>query len=370
MKVAIDTGPLTSGDSVRGVGEYTRQLISSLRKLQSKDLELVEVPTEKLNETEADVVHVPYFSTFKKTVPVVNHSKLVLSIHDVIPLIYPKYYPLGFKGNLNLQIQKFRLRQVDAVITDSITSKKDLVRFLGIRPEIIYPIYLDAADHFKKLKSNNPILKKTKRKYHLPDEFVLYVGDVNYNKNLPRLLKARKKANFKLVIVGKQALEVDDVGISLINIQGPRDWIRFLTGRPHPELAHYAKLNKYFKSKHVIRPGYVSNEELVAIYNLATVYVQPSLYEGFGIPVLEAMNCGTAVIASKTQCLYEISEGVCMFFNSKDADEAARKIKRLLDNSDLRKGYIEKGKSHTQNFDWDKTAKETLEVYRKVTSEK
>lgn len=247
----------------------------------------------------ADVVHYTKFRPFFVDLPFVKPAKkVVLTIHDLIPLIYPDHYPSGIRGGINFLINKFLIwKNVDEIITISETSKKDICRFLGVDPKIVHVIYLAPRDLFKKLKK--PIYP------NLPKKFALYVGDINYNKNTPWLIEKAKEINLPLVIAGKQAKEVEKMDLN------------------HPELKHLKNIDW---SK-IIRLGYVDDNDLVKIYNLATVYIQPSMYEGFGLPLLEAVACGTPVIYNKKcQALVEIME--------------------------------------KRNYSWEKCAKETINVYR------
>lgn len=362
MKIAIDKRPLVGGDKVRGVGEYTRNLITALTQLSKKG-DFV------LDEKEYDIVHYPYFHPFFNTVPFFKSKKTVVTIHDVIPLLYPTNYPPGIKGRVRFFIQKLSLKTVDVIITDTETSKKDIVRLLDVPSQKVFPIHLAPAKHFKKLPQK--VLKRVKKKYELPNKFVLYVGDVNYNKNVRTLVNACGVAKIDLVVAGKHALEVDKLGTGLDVLSGPSDYFRFLLGKPHPELAHYQSLlDAIRKNGKVKRLGYIPKEDLVAIYNLATVYCQPSFYEGFGLPVLEAMACGTPVVSSKTQALVEITEDAAIFFDPKDEKEPANILRKVIDDKYLQKRLSQAGLKNVEKFSWEKTAKKTLEVYKKVYAQK
>ncbi|MCJ7805554.1 glycosyltransferase family 4 protein [Patescibacteria group bacterium] len=339
IKVKVDTKPLISGDVVRGVGFYTSQLISHLEKL--KEIELV--------EKDFDIIHYPYFNPFFLTLPVNNNVKTIVTIHDLIPLIYPKQYPSGLKGAIRYRIQKNAVKKADAIITVSETSKKDIVRFLGIPAEKIFVTYEAAGEMFRKLEVGSWMSDVVKR-YGLPERFVLYVGDINYNKNIPALVEACKIINTPLVIVGKQAADLEKM--SLI----------------HPELSHLLT-HKSLILSHSLRLGYVPDEDLVKIINLATVYCQPSFYEGFGLPVVQAFACGVPVVASKTQALVEIGDDAAIFVDPGNPKDIAAGIKRVIENRNLREELIEKGLRRIKDFSWDKTAKETVKVYRKVVGE-
>jgi glycosyltransferase involved in cell wall biosynthesis len=366
MKVAIDSGPLRSGHAVRGIGVMVKEQIEALQKISKKDktLKVDAVDFEKKDLTGYDVVHYPYFFPYSLTLPPKRTGKkMVVTIQDSIHLIYPKKYQPGIRGKINFLKQKRRLKNVDAIITISETSKKDIVRFLGVRPNKVHVVYLAPKKVFQKLKNEES--KKVRKKYNLPSKFVLYVGDINYNKNIPTLIKASKIAKIPLVIVGKQALDIESQGVDLPSLQGPRDWIRFLLGKPHPELAHYNELLGEFKNgKEIIRTGFVSDEDLVKIYNAASVYCQPSFYEGFGLPILEAMACGVPVVISKTNALVEVAGEACLVADPKNPKDMVEKIAEAL----KRKSLVKKGFERVENFTWRKTAKETIGIYKRVVS--
>lgn len=339
IRIFIDTTPLKSGHAVRGIGTYTRNL-----ELELKKKEGVKIVGQK---KDADVVHYPYFDLFFNTLKPAKGKPTIVTIYDVIPLIYLKYYPPGIKGRLNFLRQKKALKGVSAVITISETSKKDIIRFLDVPQDKVYSIHLAPSPDFKKLEIGNWKLEITKR-YSLPERFVLYVGDVNYNKNLSALAAACKKIGTPLVVVGKQAVEE--------NI----DW-------SHPENKQFGKFIEEYGSDSLIRRvGFVPEDDLVKIYNLATVYCQPSFYEGFGLPILEAMACGTPVVAAKTQALVEIAEGVAVFVNPKSTNDIDSGLVSVLKNPELQGELSRKGLEHVKRFSWTKTADETIQVYQKV----
>ena len=345
MKVAIDSGPLTSGDSIRGGGFYTRQLTDALKKDSSLEVEVLDLAKAGLSRF--DIVHYTSFNPYFLTLPLRKAAKTVVTIHDVIPLIYPKHYPAGLRGTIKLFIQKFLVSRVNAVITPSETSKKDIVRLLGIQSNKVDVVYEAPGDIYQPIKDRN-ILGKISKKYNLPSKFVLYVGDVNYNKNVVGLADACKLARTPLVIVGKQA-RAEDFDPS------------------HPENKPLNMLlEKYGNSPQILRVGFVPDEDLVAIYNLASVYCQPSFYEGFGLPVVEAMACGTPVICAKTQALVEIAKGACLFADPKDPKDISEKIQKVLTDNELKSQLVETGTALVKNYSWEKTAKATIDVYRKV----
>jgi glycosyltransferase involved in cell wall biosynthesis len=323
MKIAFVSGVNSSLDSSRGIGVATNSLIEEFKKLSKNNLEIV------ANPKDAVITHYLKFHPFFISLPFIKPSKkVILTIHDLIPLIYPDHYPSGIKGKIRFLINKFLIwKNVDAIITISETSKKDICRFLGVDPKKVHVVYLAPRKIFKKLK--NPSYP------NLPKKFVLYVGDINYNKNIPVLVRACEIAKMPLVIVGKHAKEVENMDLT------------------HPELIHLQNINW----QNVIRLGFIPDEDLVKVFNLASVFVQPSFYEGFGFGVVDAFACGTPVIASKTQALVEIAGDVAVFFDPKNPQDLANKI-RLINKSLVKKGF-----ERVKEFTWEKTAEETLEVY-------
>lgn len=332
-KIYIDDFPLNSGHAIRGMGMYTRNLISNINSLLKDSNEF------KLSKTDYNLIHYPYFDLFFNTLKIDMSVKNVVTVPDVIPLLYPKHYPPGLKGKVRFLMQKKELKKADAIITISETSKKDIVRFLDIDPEKIYVTYLAPNFKFTKLKSS---------KVKLPTRFVLYIGDVNYNKNILTLVKACKLAKLKLVIVGKQAVEAN-------------------YDRNHIENASLKELqDKYGNDKDIIRLGFLSNTDLNYVWNKATLYCQPSLYEGFGLPVLEAMQAGVPVLSSRTQALVEVAENAAKFFDPKSTKDLTQKLKLLMGDTKKRDELIKKGKERVKQFSWERAAKETLDVYRRV----
>ena len=334
MKVAIVSGASKSKDAVRGIGVHTSELFKALRMGSNKNIDIPEIsPNDDLSKF--DVVHFTSFRPFFISLPFTKpkNTKFVLTIHDLIPLIYPNIYKPGIKGKLNYLINKFLVKKyVDAIITISETSKKDIVRFLGVDPKIVNVIYLAPKEVFKKKIIADHWIMEIDGK-QVPRRFALYTGDVNYNKNIPNLIKACKIANIPLVIAGKQAYEIKNMDLK------------------HTELKHLKNIDW----QGVIRLGFVPDEILVDLYNLAAVYIQPSLYEGFGLPVLEAVACGTPIVATKTQALVEIL--------GKDLDYVDP-----YDPNDMAKGILNPNKNINlpRIYSWKKTAEETMDLYAKV----
>lgn len=350
MKVAIDISNLHPGHRQRGVGVYTQQLFQSLQKIKKRDFSVALVEKGELPQ-DADLVHYPWFDLFWSTLMVNKKIPSVVTIHDVIPLRFPDHFPVGLKGKLNLFRQKMALKKINHILTDSQASKKDIIKFLKVPKNKISVIYLATDKQFRPIKKTS-ILSSIEVKYKLPKQFILYVGDVNYNKNIPGLIRAFKKTiqpsnhlAIKLVLVGKAFLD--------------------------KKLPEAQKIDQFIKElsleEDVIRLGFVPTKDLVAIYNLATVYCQPSFWEGFGLPVLEAMACGTPVVVSQTSSLPEVVGEVGILVDPQSTESIAKGIQRVLqyhspDYNTISQNCFKRAKQ----FSWQKTAQETISVYKKV----
>lgn len=367
MRIAIDISALRSGHKVRGIGVMVDQQIKAIKDLKDKSIKLEAVDFSKANLDKYDIVHYPYFFPYFETLPKrLPKARIIVTIQDLIYLVFPDKYPPGLSGRIIFRRQKQRIKDVNSIVTVSETSKEDIFNFLKIDKEKIDVIYLAHKEIFKPIK-NKKRLNETKEKYNLPNDFVLYVGDVNFNKNIITLVKACEKGKLNLVIVGKQASEIEDMGIKLDNIQGPMDWLRYVFNIPHPELEHFRELTEVIKgAKNIIRTGYVSEEELVDIYNLATIYCQPSLYEGFGFPLLEAMACNTPVVASKIRTHMEIAGKAATFFEPENFMDLSKKLTELKGSKNKRELLVKRGSENVKNYSWKKYAKEMIEVYKKV----
>ena len=359
-EVAFDISATSDGHAARGVGFYVNNLVQAF----GDRVRVINVFTSDLSEY--DVVHIPFFNPFIDTFPKnIENKNYIVTIHDLIPLIYPKHYPPGIRGKLRFISQKKKAQNAKAILTDSQASKKDIIRFLEIDPKKVHVVYLAPQTGIAKQDSKQ--LAEIVKKYDLPKKYVLYVGDINYNKNIANLIKACDYAKLPLVIVGKQAAEVEDLGQDVRNLRGPMDWLRFLLGKPHPELAHYKSIYQAFiKNKNVYRVGFVPARDFSGIMQLALVYCQPSFYEGFGLPVLEAFQVVLPVVASRTQALVEVGSDACLYVNPKDYKAMGEKLKQVVGDTRLSQVLIEKGKQRLKQFSWKKTAEQTYEVYKLV----
>ncbi len=353
MRIAIDISPLTAGHflqhRVRGTGFYLRSLKESLVKFHPENEYEFFNRNEKITSA-PDIIHYPYFEPFFLNLPSSIGQSCVVTVHDLTPLVFKNEFPAGVKGEIKWQIQRRRLKNTGAIITDSNSSKKDINKLTGIDNSKIHVVYLAAATYFKQVSEEEK--RKIVKKFNLPRDFVLYVGDVTWNKNLPGLIEAVGKTGLHLVIAG--------AAFANESFDQKNPW--------NKDLAKSQELAK--QNKRIISTGFVNNDDLVALYNAAKLFVMPSFYEGFGLPVLEAMRSGCPVITTKMGSLPEVAGEAGYFVNPDDIDSIASGIKRVMENADLREELSKKGLEQAKKFSWHKTANETIEVYKSIIRNK
>ena len=336
IKVYINSKSHSAG---RGVGYYTQFLSESLTKL----------PEIELTSKDPDIIHYPFFDLFYPTLPFKKEKPTLVTIHDLTPLVMPKRYPKGVRGSITVLRQWLSLSNVNAIITDSQNSKEDICKIFKINQERVFVTPL-AVDPIFFHPLTNAQLVKIRQKYHLPNKFVLNVpGGPNPNKNLPALAEVTSRLNIPLVIVGKGMLQEIKIPV-------------------HPELKDLEALKNY---EHIIYPGFVPTEELVGLYQLATLYCQPSLYEGFGLPLLEAMSVGCLIVSSNTSSLPEIYYPEAITFDPSDQKSMEKAISLALSlpsKEEARHRTLAKDRS--REFSWEKTSKETSAIYQKIYDHK
>ncbi len=342
--ISIDTSPLTGGHAIRGIGTYTRLLVDELKKIPDLSIQL---SGDGRPAAKPDIVHYPFFDFFTASLPIMRRSKTVVTIHDVIPLLFPEYYPVGKRGSLALLRQKFALKTVNAIITDSSVSKSDIIKQLGVAEQKITVVPL--AGNPALVPADAAAIRTVKKRYDLAKNYLLYVGDINYNKNIPQLIKSLKllPPRTQLVLVGKNFYPHDipewrwiEAQIALSDVASQ---VRMLT-----EVAAD------------------DSETLSALYSGSLCYVQPSLYEGFGLPILEAMQCNTVAVASNRASLPEVSGGAAQLCEP-TAEAFAQTITEIMDWSiTKREQVLREQRKWLKHFSWQQTAERTAQVYQQV----
>lgn len=332
---------------VRGSGFYIDSLSESLLKYdKTSNYKFI---SEGGNIPEKiDLIHYPYFEPFFLTLPFFKKIKSVVTIHDLIPLVFPNYFPRGIKGGLKWMIQKRIVKSMDGIITDSNSSKRDILRFTGLKEDKVRVIYLAASEDFKKTEIKDLDAEKFRKKYNIPPKFVLYVGDVTWNKNLPRLLSAIKEINVTLVMVGS-ALISD-------SFDQNNPW--------NQDLVTVNKMSK--GDRRIMRLGFIDRKDLIFLYNLASVFIMPSLYEGFGLPVLEAMSCGCPVVTSREGSLKEVGGSAVYYIDPYDTSSVANGVGEVYFNQNLATELSKKGLSQSKKFSLKKMAQQTAQFYNSI----
>jgi glycosyltransferase involved in cell wall biosynthesis len=265
----------------------------------------------------------------------------VLTVHDLIYHLFPEHHkPLNYLF-LNRAMPLF-VQRAKAVIAVSESTRRDLIRYYGIPPDKITVIYEAAAPHFRPAPPE--AIATVRVRYGLPEDFVLAVGTIEPRKNLSRLLEAlqrlrQKGDNVRLVVVGSKG------------------WLYE---------GFFRHLEELQLGDAVLLPGYVPDVDLPAVYSAAKVYVLPSLYEGFGLEVLEAMACGTAVACSRTSSLPEVGGEAAHYFDPTDVEEMAEAIATVWHNETLRAEMGRHGLAQAARFSWIRAAEETMAVYQRA----
>lgn len=353
MRIAIDISPLKNANAVRGVGYYTKRLIHALKTYAPQhEYHFVESAAE-IDALNPDLIHYPYFDPFFLTLP--NQSKpTVVTVHDCIMLAFPQYFPKGIKGWLKLQLQTWRLQHVDAVITDSHYSKQDIQKYYRIPPHRIYVAHLAVEEYFHRIEDQS-ILDAVKNRYNLPEQFFLKVGDINPTKNFSTTLQAIAQVpDAHLVLVGKALLADQENKPIIPELQTILDTIK-----------------QYHLEQRVHRIGFVPDKDMPALFTLAKALLQNSLYEGFGLPALESISCGTPVVSANVSSLPEIVGDSGIQIDPTSIEQTINAMQNILTLDPVE--YLQLSKQslvQSKNFSLEKLAHDTVKVYEEIINSK
>lgn len=266
----------------------------------------------------------------------------VVTFHDMTYFIYPQLHTRSKRIFFPIAI-RLSAKRANALIASSENTRQDAIRLVNIPNQKISTVRLGIDEHFTKI-SNPAVLEETRRKYNLPDEFILFVGAVEPRKDLPNLLKALSKlisqgSSTHLVIVGRLGWMYEEV-FRQVEILGLGQYVHFT--------------------------GYIPDKDLPIVYNLAQLFVYPSIYEGVGIPPLEAMACGTPVITTNVSSIPEYVNDACILVPPKDTQALSQAIYNTLKDTDLQYHLAQKGPKRSAHFTWKRTAQETVEIYQRI----
>lgn len=360
MKIGIDVSQVVYPG---GVSVYTENLVnalleidkinnyslffSSLRKslkdskFKTQDLKKYKIPPTVLDvlwnklhvlPIEDFVGDIDVFHSSDWTQPPAKKAKLVTTIHDLSFLRWPKSTHPKI-----LAVQKRRLgwvkKEVDQIIAVSRATKKEIIELLGIRPEKITVVHEGTSQDVKNFQFSLSNFQKLKKRFGIRGQYLFAYGSVAPRKNIEKVIKAfemiREKIDYQLIIIGNYEPK----------LRLPKD---------------------------VILTGFLSRKEMLTLFSQATAFVYPSLYEGFGLPILEAFTLGVPVVTSDVSSMPEVAGKAAVLVNPKSEKLIAEGIIKILDSDGLRKEMMKAGKKRAGLFSWEKAARETIEVYKKT----
>ncbi len=392
MKIAININELTLKEET-GVKVYTREIVGALAKIDEENeyvLYTSKLPEEELVSEASGLssflknvnnnskffiqnskFNFPFWTYIKlpqeirkdkpdvffmpiQSSPFLNkpkNIKIVITVHDLAFLIFPEHFTAKDRFLLNFHTKR-AVQMADKIIAPSETTKKDLIKFYKVSENKINVIYhgvnpptplIRGANNFQFLRPRRTSLGLAVSSFQFP--YILFVGQIQPRKNLIRLIEAfelikekkKKYPNLKLVIAGGGG------------------WMANKT---------YEKARKSKFSKDIIFVGKVSNEHLAELYENALIFVMPSLYEGFGLPILEAMSCGVPCAVSNNSSLAEIVDDHGLLFDAYNSSDIAQKISMFLNNDILRKDFSQRSLRNAKKFSWTESARKTLEVFK------
>lgn len=358
MKIAIDT-QTTLGQKT-GFGFYVKNLVEALEKVDSSDeyhkispggerdfstpqrlfWDQVSFP-RRAKRAKVDILHQPCFSA-----PLFFRGKVVVTCHDLISIFFPENLPLASRLFYS-KWMPYSYRKADMIIAISEHTKKDIMTLLKIPESKIRVIHSAASKDFKPIKSPE-ILAEVQNKYKTGKKYFLDVGTIEPRKNLPFLVRAyalavKKGIRESLVITGKKGWYYEDL---------------------------FKLVDELKLGKRVIFTGYVEEKDLPALYSGATAFVFPSIYEGFGLPPLEAMACGVPVISSNTSSLPEVVNSAGILLPPKDEVLWAKNLVKISENTKLASTLSQLGLMQAKKFSWEETARKTSLVYKELFNEK
>jgi len=292
-----------------------------------------------LRQARVDLLHALAF-----VAPVVAPCPYVVTVYDLSFLRYPEAFRPFNRWYLSRGTAR-SVQRAQAVIAISESTRQDVISFLGVPPERVHTIHCGTDAAYRPLPSAEVDAFKLSRR--LPDTFVLYLGTLEPRKNVDGLIRAyglwreRRPDAPPLVVAGGKGWYYQQI-FELVESLNLTDSVRF--------------------------PGYIPQDELTLWYNAATLFVYPSHFEGFGLPVLEAMACGTPVITGTESSLPEITgtEGIARLVNPTDDEALARTMAEVMADADARASMSERGMRRAAEFTWEKTARETVAIYQNI----
>lgn len=378
MRVAIDyTAAVRQG---AGIGRYTRNLIRALAELDTanrytlfvaggwgegdglgawpdnfriRSIPLTDrvmhilwqrirapLPIQLLTGS-IDLFHSPDF-----VLPPLGRTPALLTVHDLSFLRVPQYFVPGFRNYLEGAVSR-GVRRACHILADSESTRRDLIELMQVSPEKVTVLYPGVEPRFRRVE-DEAVLARVAERYGLAQRFILALSTLQPRKNFEGLIDA-----YRQLVVDTQ----DTQGIADLHlvICGGYGWMYE---------SMLERIKSYGLEERVHLPGYVRDEDLPALYSSAAVFAFPSWYEGFGLPVLEAMACGTPVVAADNSSLPEVVGSGGLLIDAADTDQLARALGRVLTEPDLRARLIAAGHVQAAQFAWDQAAGSLLRIYQ------
>lgn len=265
-----------------------------------------------------------------------------MTVHDLGYRFFPKAHPLKQRLYLDLST-RWNVNQAAQVLADSYATRDAIIEVYGISPDkitVAYPGYNSNLSH----QDDAVALDSVKASAGIQGDYILHIGRIQPRKNLQRLINA-----FKTLLPHFPQLQ--------LVLAGPTGWL----SQPIKDLVKQLDLDQ-----HVIFPGYIAEVDKATLISGARIFAYPSLYEGFGFPVLEAQACGTPLLTSSTSSLPEVAGEGAVFIDPEDGDDISAGLLRLLEDESLRKNCISRGYENLERFSWDKTAQTVMQVIERT----
>ncbi|OGI26844.1 MAG: hypothetical protein A2359_03905 [Candidatus Moranbacteria bacterium RIFOXYB1_FULL_43_19] len=287
-----------------------------------------------LKKNPVDIFHTQYIAPFRLP----KNIKLVLTIHDISFNFFPQHIKKSDLVFLKTLIPR-SIQRADKIIAVSKSEKKNIIDFYKLSPEKVDFTYNGVNYQKFNQKFSPEKIKEINTKYQIPNtRYILYIGTFQPRKNIPVLIESIKNLDIKLILAGNREAHNFDKRID-------------------------EAIEKNNLKNKVIFPGWIDEDDKPFLLQSASCFVFPSLYEGFGIPVIEAMSAGTPVICSNIPVLQELADDTALFCDPKNSGDFTKNIQKILINENLRNNLVKKGRDTAQKFIWQKTAEKTLEIY-------